>query len=335
MKMTYKSACLLSLLILCSILSGLGCSLGNLYQAAESSTHRNSTERSYPPPISNDFVYKNSREKQNLKGPVKSVSTEYLGVPAHFYYTEYYPDGKIKQRTGGRSFMNYETNYWYNDRGYLSKEQNIDYGYDGDSESSQTLYLYEYDELGYPVKITEKTECEGRTYESQFVYVYADTTYSKEWWTEPSDYFPAYEYRETYDSKGRIASRTATNSSNGSVSLTKYSYIPDRHIVIEETDWDGSRFNKKKVTTYSPNGAVEEWILYDGSDAIISKETNTLDANGHCVASVFYYAEDGTTRRETFKYTYDESGNPLSVICTADGEVDHNQSSNTSYEYYR
>lgn len=100
MKMTYKSACLLSLLILCSLLSGLGCSTGTLYQADESSTHRNSTERSYPPPISNDFVYKNSREKQNLKGPVKSVSTEYLGVPAHFYYREYYPDGKIKQRTG-------------------------------------------------------------------------------------------------------------------------------------------------------------------------------------------------------------------------------------------
>lgn len=335
MKMMRKSASLLSSLILCSILSGLGCSTGTIYQADESSTQRNFAARSYPPPVENDFVYKNSREKQNLKGPVKSVSTEYLGVPAHFYYREYYPDGKIKQRTGGRTFMNYETNYWYNDQGYLSKEQNIDYGYDGDSESSQTLYLYEYDELGYPVKITEKTEVGGSIYESQFVYVYADTTYSKEWWAEPSDYFPGYEYRETYDSKGRIALRTATSSSNGFVIKTKYSYIPDQHIVIEESDWDGSRFNKKKVTAYSPNGAVKEWTLYDGSGAIISQETNTLDANGHCVSSAFYYAEDGSTRRETFKYTFDKYGNPLSVICTADGEVDDNQSSNTSYEYYR
>lgn len=306
-----------------------------LKQATCPSENLHTAKRSYPPPVQNNYIVEISRDGQNLKNPVKSVFSQQIELPTYYSYDEFYPDGKIKKSGGGRSMMNSETSYWYNDQGCLSREQTIEYGNGEELDNSRTLFQYEYDELGYPVKVTRTSNYGEFTDESQFVYVYADTTYSKEWRDEPSEYSPGYVHRETYDSKGRIVLKMATKLDNGTFEQSSYSYIPDRQMTIEEYEWDGSRFNKKEITIHNPNGAVMEWTLYDVSGKLLVKQANTLDANGHLVSSVYYNAEEGTTSRSKFEYTFDAYGNPLSVVCTVDGEVDYEQSSTETYEYYQ
>ena len=288
-----------------------------------------SVQRSYPPPVPLD---PSSREAQGLKGPVKSVFSQQISLPTYFSYQEFHPDGKLKLRSQGRTSMNSETTYWYDDRGNVIREQRIEYGNGQELDNYQILHEYEYDTQGYPLRKTSKTAAgEMFTIES---FTYSDSGYVKEWQTEPNDYSPGYAYRESYDNQGRINSWTSKNLSDGTLDKRENAYMPDTNQKYEWTEWNGSGYNRKRLVTLNPQGQEGSWILYDGAGNVLTQYSETLNAHGDIVSSVYADKTANSTSRTSTKYTYDSCGNPLSVESTIDGQPDEQGSNTFTYEYY-
>lgn len=286
-------------------------------------------QRSYPPPVP-DFPA--SRDKQGLKGPVKSVFSQQTSLPTYFSYQEYYPDGKLKLSSSGRTSMNGESTYWYDEYGNVIREQHIEYGNGEELENDQTFYEYEYDALGYPLRKTSKSAA-GELYVIES-YAYSDSGYVKEWQTEPNDYSPGYAYRESYDNQGRINSWTSKNLSDGTLDKREYAYLPETNQKYEWTEWNGSVYNRKRLVTLTPNGQEGSWIFYDGAGNVLTQYSETLNAHGDIVSSTYADKTTNSTSRTTAKYTYDNYGNPLSVESTIDGQPDEQGSNTLTYEYY-
>jgi YD repeat-containing protein len=313
-----KSIVLLAVLMFVVVLAG-----------ADLSTANQVSQRSYPPPVP---AYPLNRDAQNIKGPVKSVYSETVSFPHYYSYQEFTPDGKVALSSGGRTSMNSETRYWYDEHGNINKEQYLEYGNGEELTNEATSYEYVYDSLGYPLKKTSMTS-DGIVLNVEN-YVYADTTYYKEWEDEPNEYSPGYTYRETYDGKGRLISWVSVNMSDKTVNKRETVYTAGQNTKIEWSEWNGKSYDRKKVVKTNDKGMETEWTMYDGADRIAAKQTYACDAKNNITSSVYTNAEENSTSRSTYKYTFDKYGNPLSVDCVRDGAADEESSSTIGYEYY-
>ncbi len=285
--------------------------------------------RSYPAPV---FETYKSKASQNLKGPIKVAITESLGFPVYFSEDHFDPDGKLTSSSGGRMNLISEAKYWYDEHGNLSRELSEEYANGMESEGLDIISEYQYDSLGYPVKQVKKTS-DGAIL-SVVELLYSDTGYVKEWQTPATEYCGAFSYREGYDLQGRILYYLSTNMEDGSIDKREFSYDDVKHIQTESNLWDGTAYNWVKKTELNPQGGLKAWTISDGSGKILSTTTYSLDSSGNITKEVYRDVVAGTSSQTTYKYKFDRYGNPLSIECRIDGELDEVSSCNMTYEYY-
>lgn len=147
-----------------------------------------------------------AQERNNIKGQVKTYHSESETFPRYYTYCEYSVDGKMVLSSGGRINMRTQTLYWYDDKGYLIKEQMTESANGEDYPYETIIYIYDFDSQGYPITAKKLSES-GVTLESQS-FTYSDSTYSVDSFREPTENGLSFEYntKSVYNSQGKISS---------------------------------------------------------------------------------------------------------------------------------
>jgi len=284
--------------------------------------------RSYSAPQLGSLIY---WDPPSFKGPVKSCFTEGLDVAYYKTFVVLDRTGRMISHSGGRVSDFDETQYSYDEHGNLIKEQ-YSSSYLGEVTITNTFYEYVYDALGYPIRQTAK-DVDGKVL-NVFELEYSDSGYLKRWETPVTEFSTAARNLESYDARGRLLSSVTTHLDDSLIDKRETVYDDLKHTMTEYNNWDGSAYNWIKKTEFTAQGSLKAWFSYGSTNNLISSTVFKLDGSGNVIKEDFTDHLAGYDSQTTYKYSFDRYGNPLSIECRIDGELDYESSCNMSYEYY-